>query len=65
MNAFKEWITRIGPELIADIIYALVIVIVGIILARLVGKLITRLLLRGKLKDEKLLIGLADRKSVV
>lgn len=61
MNAFQEWLTATGPAMLADIVYALVIIIAGIILARLLGKLITRLFLRGDLKDEKLLIGLATK----
>ena len=56
-----DWIKSVGPETLADIIYALVIVVLGVLLARGLGKLITKLLLRGKLKDEKLLIGLASR----
>lgn len=63
VNAFLAWIQETGPDLIACIVYAVVILIAGIIVGRLAAKTITKVLSRGKLKNEKMLIGLASRTS--
>jgi small conductance mechanosensitive channel len=62
MNTWINWIKATAPGVAADIVYAIVIVIAGMILSHVAAKIVARLLARGKLKDEKMLTGLA-RKS--
>lgn len=63
LSSWGNWLKETAPGVIADIIYALVIVIAGIILAHFMGKVVSKLLYRGKLKDEKMLISLAVRST--
>jgi len=61
INTFALWIKEVGPGVVAGVLYALVIFAVGILVSRGLVKLIRRLFARGKLKDEKMLIGLVTR----
>lgn len=61
MNTWVAWIKQTAPGVVADIAYAIVIVVAGIVLSNIVGRIVTELLSRGKLKDEKMLIGLARK----
>jgi len=61
VNAFVIWIRDAGPEMLACIIYAVVIFISGIVVGHIAAKAIVKALNHGKLKDEKMLISLASR----
>ncbi|MDP8213643.1 MAG: mechanosensitive ion channel [Candidatus Euphemobacter frigidus] len=61
VNTFIAWIKEAGPDVLACIVYAVVIFIAGLIIARIAGKFVVKALSQGKLKDEKMLIGLASR----
>ena len=61
VNTFVAWIREAGPDVLACIVYAVVIFIAGLIIARVASKFVIKALSRGKLKDEKMLIGLASR----
>ncbi|HOO77473.1 MAG TPA: mechanosensitive ion channel family protein [bacterium] len=61
MEAWKNWLFEQGPEAVADVAYALILFGLGWLASRFVGRLVSRVLARGKLREEKLLIGLAAR----
>lgn len=60
-NVFISWIREVGPGVVAGIIYAVVIFIIGMLISKLLGGALQRIFSRGKLKDEKMLIGLVIR----
>ncbi len=60
-NVFISWIREIGPGAVAGIVYALVILAAGVLVSRVLVKLVRRIFARGKLQDEKMLIGLVTR----
>lgn len=60
-NVFISWIREVGPGVVAGIIYAVVIFIIGMLVSKLLGGALQRIFNRGKLKDEKMLIGLVIR----
>ena len=61
VNTFVGWIREAGPDVLSHRVYAVVIFIAGVIIARVTSKFVIKALSRGKLKDEKMLIGLASR----
>ena len=63
VNAFVTWLQATGPEVLACVVYALIIFGVGLVAAHAIGKIIPRLFLRGRLKNEKTLIILATRSA--
>lgn len=60
-NVFISWIREIGPGAVAGIIYAVVIFIIGMMISKLLAGVLQKIFSRGKLKDEKMLIGLVTR----
>ncbi len=60
-NVFVSWIREVGPGVVAGIVYALVIFAVGILVSKMLAGAIRRIFARGKLKNEKMLIGLVTR----
>ncbi len=60
-NVFISWIREVGPGVVAGIVYALVIFVIGILVSKVLGGALRRVFNRGKLKDEKMLIGLVTR----
>ncbi len=63
MNSWLDWLKQTGPQVIADIVFAAVILIVGFILSGIARKIVIRLISQGKLKKEKMLISLAARST--
>lgn len=61
VNVFVSWIREAGPGVVAGIVYALIIFAAGVLVSRVLVNLIRRLFSRGKLKDERMLIGLVTR----
>ena len=61
VNVFAAWIREIGPGAVAGIVYALVILAAGVLVSRFLVNLVRRIFSRGKLKEEKMLIGLVTR----
>lgn len=61
VNVFASWIREAGPGVVAGIVYALIIFAAGVLVSRVLVNLIRRLFSRGKLKDERMLIGLVTR----
>ena len=63
LTSWGSWVKETAPGVIADVVYALVIVVAGIILSGIMAKVVRKLLSRGKLKDEQMLISLAGRST--
>lgn len=61
VNVFASWIREVGPGMVAGVVYALIIFALGLLLSRLLVGTLRRIFSRGKLKDEKMLIGLVIR----
>jgi small conductance mechanosensitive channel len=61
VNVFVSWFREVGPGVVAGIVYALVIIAVGLLVSRVSVKILRGLFSRGKLKEEKMLIGLVTR----
>ena len=58
MQAWKNWFFEQGPEIVVSLASALIILGVGFLAARLASRVLKRALSRGKIGQEKMLIGL-------
>ncbi len=61
MAALKNWFFSRGPEMLANLVFALVILAIGYLVSRVAVKIIQGMLARGKLKNEKMLIRLISK----
>ncbi len=61
VNVFVSWIREVGPGVVAGVVYALVIFAIGLLVSRIAVKILRGFFSRGKLREEKMLIGLMTR----